>query len=244
MLRRLFLLTLITVIQAPLFAQELSESETLSGLNTGVTQHVHEIDLATLDDILQNIPGARPDPASWEEYLQAWWNRFISRLSPDLEIDDGPPSLNRKIANQIFAAIAVVVAVIAVMLITVEIHRKRGSFSRKKLVPAKDFANVVEVQELLTLDQIDQVAFRDRPAFLLRLIVLKLSERSPNVWRDSLTHRDIASASTTLDQQKGNILQKIASTAERIRYGGRQPSAEQVHDIEIDARNILLDPGK
>ncbi len=244
MLKRLFLLAFITVIQAPLSAQELSESETLSGLNTGVTRHVHEIDLATLDEILHNIPGARPDPVSWEEYLQAWWNRFLNWLDPHMEIDDGLLSLNRKIANEIFVAIAVVVVVIAVMLITVEIYRKRGSFSRKQLVPTKDFANVVEVQELLTLDQIDQVAFRDRPAFLLRLIVLKLSERSPNVWRDSLTHRDIASACTTLDQQKGNILQKIAAAAERIRYGGCQPSAEQVHDIETDARNILLDPGK
>ena len=58
--------------------------------------------LATLDEILHNIPGARPDPVSWEEYLQAWWNRFLNWLDPHMEIDDGLLSLNRKIRKRNF----------------------------------------------------------------------------------------------------------------------------------------------
>lgn len=102
----------------------------------------------------------------------------------------------------------------------------------------------VEFQALepLTLDSVLALPLQEQPAALLHLLLdgLNLSGVTSS---GSLTHREISSAAEGLPAQRGEPLQRIARTAEQIRYAAATPEPEEIQSTVAAGRRVAEELG-
>ena len=91
----------------------------------------------------------------------------------------------------------------------------------------------------LSWQDIDALPLHQRPSAILRLVLSSLDADVVTFSSDGDTHRDIALASDRLGVARGASLRQLAKGAERTRFGGWRPNAEEGERFVLLGREIL-----
>ena len=75
---------------------------------------------------------------------------------------------------------------------------------------------------------------------LLQIVLTELRKRGRLIERSALTHRELATSATDLNERERHVLENIAMLAERVTYSSWQPTADDVDAIVAQGRTLAL----
>ena len=75
---------------------------------------------------------------------------------------------------------------------------------------------------------------------LLQIVLAALRKRGRLIERSALTHRELATAASDLNERERQVLENVAMLAERVTYSSWQPTADDVDAIVAQGRTLAL----
>ena len=220
----------VLTVRDPFGLQQLQDSYQRSGGGAWISP-------VGLDDILADLPNRVEEGASW-------WDRFVNWLDDNFggESSTLPAWLRDfEVAEGVFDWIlylsiaAVVLLSLGIVLNEIAQHRKG---TRRSLDPDSWQVAVMDAAQL-RLEDVQAAPPGLRPGLMLQLIVQKLEQKQLVKLRAGMTHRSVVRATRTLPQQP--VIARLATAAERARYGGWQPEAPDVEALTAEGEATLQD---
>ncbi|HEY6644171.1 DUF4129 domain-containing protein [Povalibacter sp.] len=204
-----------------------------------------DADIARLGPILDAIEEEQrvERPLTLFERFKRWMNGQMQRPSPEQETwlnrwlkdFDVPERITRTI---VYASILVILlaalAVVVNELRAAGIFRRRGR--RASVVPITG-EGTFDLSRA-TLADLDRVPAAERPALLLRVLVNTLLNTGRLRTEKSLTHRELGSRAAFDAVDQRHAFNRVASLSERILYGSRQVSPEEIDAVLDEGRGL------
>jgi hypothetical protein len=192
---------------------------------------------ATLDEVVRELDLPEPEALNLLDRLVLWLNEYFDDKS-DRPLPDwlNDFRLSDVVAQSIFYAACALIVLLAVTILMNEARHLRRSRSRS--VPAGEHTIAAEAAPATALDE---VSLFERPAYLLRIILGRLSTLGSTNRPLSFTHRDILDLSHGLPPDRRAPLRRLTRVAEQIRYSDAPPSREEVGEAVQLARTLIED---
>ncbi|MDJ0938712.1 MAG: DUF4129 domain-containing protein [Woeseiaceae bacterium] len=210
-----------------------------SGPDTGI------IGTASLDAIVDELD----NPSRVEEEKSAW-QRFTDWLKEIFGDDEGetPQWLDEWLSKikipqtalqYTFYVLAVLIIIGAIAVIVIEIRAARSSYARERAAQAGMGGYGAAGPVMLTLADLDAAELRDKPTIMLRLIVQRLEALAMLTHQPAATHRELALTPAGLAEEQRASLVVVSRSAERARYGGGVPKADEVDEALRQGSSLL-----
>lgn len=182
------------------------------------------LNLAALDGILAESALPPAEPESW---LVRVWNWLLDRIregfAPDwLQIGQ---SLPQTAFEWVFGLCMTAIILLALFLAANEIRHGHWRRWRREARPAGSAAARPEAAQL-SWEQAAGLPPGERPGAALRIVLAALALRGLLHARAGATHRALAANAASLAPKLRAPLRQLAALAERARYGGWQPQAQ------------------
>jgi hypothetical protein len=179
--------------------------------------------LARIRNWLRKIGTQNAEPAG-----PGWFSRTVSRIGL-------PQTLVRLVTYASLAALVVLAA-----LILANEVRASGVLRRRPRVDLETAAGPRDaVRRPLSLQDIERAAPVARPGLLLELILERLGRLRALESARSRTVRELNALVSAAREDDGRLLFELASTAERVRYGGVAASALDLTGALAAGRTLL-----
>lgn len=185
------------------------------------------IDLDTLDALLAELQQQpQPPPSLWQRLME-WLAQWLSDTDPKAPrwLDDiSVPEM--LVTSILFGSLALIVLLAAFIVFR---ELRQGLAHRRKVEAVGwDIAAGPAIGQLAFSD-LANAPLSEQPGLLLRIILARLQNAGLMPHRSSLTHRDIAAASATIE--RGAAVGLISRAAERATYGNWQPAPEDIDPL-------------
>ena len=198
-----------------------------------------ELDMARLPQILA-------DMHVWEPQRSSLWQRFRDWLNTvlfdgpifDLNVEWLDALLQISTAEWVWRLCMATFLTAAVVVVVREVRQAHWRPRRRRAAVAAT-PSVQAAAPALSWQDVMALPLHQRPSAILRLVLASLDVDGMAFAGAGHTHRDIARAATRLDEARGASLRKLASGAERARFGGWRPDAEESERLVCFGREIL-----
>jgi hypothetical protein len=198
-----------------------------------------------LEPILDELkkPAQAQVPLTWFEKFKRWLRNLLNRQKDDseswlsrwLEDLDVPQAATTWI---LYGSIALVIG-LAIAVIINELRAAGVMQGGAKLnVPTRRGGISANREDMADLDAID---LRDRPAALLRRLVLTLVKTGRLRAERSLTHRELASRARFDATEQRRRFEQVALLGERLVYGSSAIADEDIDRVIRDGRALELE---
>lgn len=204
------------------------------------------LELEELDAVVESL---RPFQPVAELSL---WDRFRDWIRKQLGLDEPSSgggliewlrslSIPEEWARMIVYVIAVTI-VIGVLVVAVNELRVSGVLGgdaggRNGRTPRGEPAWVKRMPP--TVEAVKRSPPARQPVLMLTLLLERLQGRFGERVRDSLTHRELASAAATLGVRTHGELEAVAGAAERVTYAGWRPEPAEVEPVIAQGLAVL-----
>ena len=198
-----------------------------------------ELDGSKLQQILADLHVWEPETTSLWQRFQDWLGSVLSdgtafNLNPEwIEA-----LLQLSAAEWVWRLCMVTFLVAAVVVVVREVRQTHWRPRRREGAVAP-LADPQAAAPALSWQDIDALPFHQRPSAILRLVLSSLDADVVAFSGAGNTHRDIALASARLGPTRGARLRQLAKGAERTRFGGWRPNAEEGERFVLLGREIL-----
>lgn len=217
--------------------RELAGRELVAG-RSGRTPDIHR-----LNEVLSEQANSAAGRGSWWLRFKSWLRSILESRQPAR----GESWITRMIAQAGFSqailellsysALAVVVALAG--LIVVNELRAAGLLAKGLRGRARTGAQVDRREMELAWGDIERVPFGDRPRLLLELIATRLNDRRFLPPFGALTVRELTRAAHLPEPEDRTRLREVALAAERVRFSGRDITADGLQSSLIRGRELL-----
>ena len=198
-----------------------------------------ELDGSKLQQILADLHVWEPETTSLWQRFQDWLGSLLSdgtafNLNPEwIEA-----LLQLSAAEWVWRLCMVAFLAAAVIVVVNEIRQSHWRPRRPQGAVALP-ADLQTTAPALSWQDIDALPLHQRPSAILRLVLSSLDADVVTFSSAGDTHRDIALASARLGAARGASLRQLAKGAERTRFGGWRPNAEEGERFVLLGREIL-----